>query len=60
MLVDVTELCERGRRYNSFSDEQIDKIVFATSKVTIRFAELTKEKNESVPKTGKLPYVSRY
>ena len=29
MLVDATELCEKGRRFNTFTDAQIERIAFA-------------------------------
>ena len=34
MLVDATEMCEKGRRFNTFTDEQINRIVFATTHET--------------------------
>ena len=34
MLVDATGLCEKGRRFNSFTDEQIERIAFATANET--------------------------
>lgn len=29
MLVDATSMCEKGRRFNTFTDDQIEKILFA-------------------------------
>lgn len=34
MLVDATGLCEKGRRFNTFKDEQIEQIVYATTHET--------------------------
>ena len=34
MLVDATEICEKGRRFNTFTNEKIDRIVFATTHET--------------------------
>ena len=34
MLVDATGMCEKGRRFNTFTDEQIDQIVFAVNQET--------------------------
>lgn len=34
MLVDATGLCEKGRRFNSFTEEQINNISFAVSNET--------------------------
>lgn len=34
MLVDATSLCEKGRRFNTFTDEQIERIVYAVTNET--------------------------
>lgn len=34
MLVDATGMCEKGRRYNTFTDDQIDQIAFAVNHET--------------------------
>lgn len=34
MLVDATNMCEKGRRYNTFTDEQIEQIAFAVTNET--------------------------
>lgn len=34
MLVDATSLCEKGRRFNTFTDEQIEQIVYAVANET--------------------------
>ena len=34
MLVDATGMCEKGRRFNSFTSEQIEQIVFAVTQET--------------------------
>ncbi len=34
MLVDATNMCDKGRRYTTFSDEQISDIVYATNNET--------------------------
>ena len=34
MLVDATGLCEKGRRFNTFTDEQIEKIAYAVTNET--------------------------
>ena len=34
MLVDATKMCEKGRRFNTFTDDQIEQIVFAVTNET--------------------------
>ncbi len=34
MLIDATGMCDKGRRFNTFTDKQIEQIVFATTHET--------------------------
>ncbi len=43
MLVDATELCEKGRRFNTFTDEQIEQIVYATTHETANSKLVSRE-----------------
>lgn len=42
MLVDATGMCEKGRRFNSFTDSQIEEISFAVSHETSNSRYVTK------------------
>lgn len=43
MLVDATGMCEKGRRYNSFTEEQIEQISFSVANKTINSRLVTRE-----------------
>ena len=43
MLVDATGMCEKGRRFNTFTDEQIDRVVYAVSHETTNSRYVSRE-----------------
>jgi type I restriction enzyme M protein len=43
MLVDATSICEKGRRYNSFTEEQVEQISFSVAHETINSRFMTRE-----------------
>ena len=43
MLVDATELCEKGRRFNTFTDDQIEQIADAAKRETAYSKYVTQE-----------------
>ena len=43
MLVDATGMCQKGRRFNTFTDEQIEQISFAVSNETSNSRSVSKE-----------------
>lgn len=43
MLVDATSICEKGRRYNSFTEEQVEQISFSVANETINSRFVTRE-----------------
>ena len=47
MLVDATGLCEKGRRFNTFTDEQIESIIFATKNETANSRYISRDEFEA-------------
>ena len=43
MLVDATNMCEKGRRFNTFSDAQIEQITFAVGHETANSRSVSRE-----------------